>query len=91
MTTVFETEKTAIWLKADPEGTERRLGIDKKKGYASCCWWKDRTEAALAVEPELVLGSMLTGGVGCVITILWREEFIRSIGGAFSASNRQRR
>ena len=46
MTTVFETEKTAIWLKADPEGTERRLGIDKKKGYASCCWWKDRTEAA---------------------------------------------
>lgn len=52
MTTVFETEKTAIWLKADPEGTERRLGIDKKKGYASCCWWKDRTEAALAVEPE---------------------------------------
>ena len=62
MTTVFETEKTAIWLKADLEGTERRVGIDKKKGYASCCWLKPRTPAALAVEPELVLGSMLTGG-----------------------------
>lgn len=62
MTTVFETEKTAIWLKADPLGTERRVSIDKRTGYVSCCWWKDRTEAVLAVEPELVLGSMLTGG-----------------------------
>ena len=62
MTTVFETEKTAIWLKKDSKDTERRVSIDKKTGYASCWWQRRKTEEGSAVEPEMVLGCMLTGG-----------------------------